>query len=469
MKIKVTKSDVIWNWIGIVVSLFSNFLMIPFLVVYLDSDTYGLWNVFVSLGSISVLFDFGFNAMFSRNVSYCWGGVDHLQKEGVVEVPEQGETNYLLLGKVIKTCQIIYLFISLMAFGGLATIGSYYIFVISKNMYSNIISIAWLTYCIGIFLNLFYGYYDAFLRGIGEIGKVNKNRTIAKLVQIIMTICLLITGFGIMGVSISYVLYGIVFCCLCKKAFFSKKEIEENIVVSKKIDKRDIKEIFFIVWHNAWKDGLVSIANYISNQVTTILCSLYLGLAVTGEFGLIVQLFSAVAQIAASIFNVYQPSLQEAYARRNIEYLRKKFSFSLMVYILLYIVGTAGIIVFIVPILKYIKPEMKFELVILLLISLYQAILKYRDCYACYLAGTNRLIYYKSFLVSAILCLVMAVALLDKFHLGIIGLALAQILSQIVYNIWYWPRLVDRELQLNFRNKVSYFINNLKELLLVCK
>lgn len=462
MKISVSRSDVIWNWIGIIVSLCSNFLMIPFLIYFLDSETYGLWNVFVSLGSISVLFDFGFNAMFSRNISYCWGGVDHLQKEGVAKTAIDADTNYSLLGKVIKTCQLIYLLISLIALLCLVTVGSFYIMYISVDIYSSRILVAWLIYSLGVFLNLFFGYYDAFLRGVGEIGRVNKIRTMAKAVQITSTIVLLFFNFDIVGVAIAYVIYGAIFRFLCKKAFFSKKEISCNVDLKEKVKKKEIQEIFLTVWHNAWKDGIVSIANYVSNQVTTIVCSLYLGLSATGEFGLIVQLFSAVAQIAASLFNVYQPTLQEAYARRIIERLRKIVSFSLIMYIFLYVLGALVVIFAVVPILKLIKPQMEFAIGILLLICIYQGLLKYRDCYVCYLAGSNRLIYYKSFIISAGLCLMLAFWFLGTLKMGMYGLAIAQIISQCVFNVWYWPRIVDKELGLNFRKKIHYFIDTCK-------
>lgn len=463
MKIKITKYDVIWNWVGIIVSLFSNFLMIPFLVLFLDGDTYGLWNVFVSLGSISVLFDFGFNSMFSRNVSYCWSGVDELKKEGVMKANKDAKTNYVLLGKVIKTCQLIYFFISIIAFIGLSTIGTIYIIYVSKEIFSINILYAWIIYAIGVFLNLFYGYYDAFLRGVGEVGTVNKIRTIAKVVQITMTAVLLYLGLNLIGVAIAYVMYGAIFRVLCKRAFYSIDDIKMNLDRKLKIDKSDIKSIFVVVWYNAWKDGVVSIANYISNQVTTILCSLYLGLTATGEFGLIVQLFSAIAQISSSLFSVYQPALQEAYARREKEYSQRIFSFSLIAFELLYVMGSMAVIVIIVPILKYIRPQMSFNILVLVLLCIYQGLLKYRDCYACYLAGTNRLIYYKSFLFSAMVCLLLSLIFLKYFNLGIIGLGIAQIISQLIYNVWYWPKMVDNELSLTFLMKYKKFIRVLKE------
>ena len=184
---------------------------------------------------------------------------------------------------------------------------------------------------------------------------------------------------------------------------------------------------------------------------------------VTGEFGLIVQLFSAVAQIASSLFNVYQPSLQEAYARRNFSYSRKVVSFSIVSYILLYIIGSAGIILVAIPILRYIRPQMTFAVGISLLISVYQGILKYRDCYACYLAGTNRLVYYKAFLISAAFCLGLSLIALKFTHWGMYGLALAQIFSQLLFNAWYWPLKVDKELGLTIKTKVRLSIEVVKQ------
>ena len=97
MKIKISKNDVIWNYIGIVVSLAGNFVLVPFLIKFLSTDYYGLWNVFTSLGAISVLFDFGFNSMFARNIAYSWSGVDHLTKENVDLASENSQVNYCLL------------------------------------------------------------------------------------------------------------------------------------------------------------------------------------------------------------------------------------------------------------------------------------------------------------------------------------------------------------------------------------
>ncbi len=464
MKIHITKKDIIWNYVGIIVSLCANFVMIPFLISFLDDDLYGLWNVFISLGSISVLFDFGFNSMFSRNVAYCWSGVKELKRENVEYAIDSAEVNYVLFNKVIKTCKMVYGMISIVALGFLMSIGMAYILFVSRHLSNKSeIVVAWTLYSIGVFFNLLYGYYDAFLRGVGQIGNVNKIRTFSKSIQIILTIVLLFCGFGILGTCISYVVYGLIFRYFSRKAFYNYECIGKKIDKIGKLKYRDLKDTLKIVWYNAWKEGIVSLSNFICNQITILICSTFLGLVETGKYSLAVQLTSAVAQISSSIFSSYQPTMQEAYAHRNNDYLRRVVSFSMRIYTLCYPLGILCIIIIVIPLLRFIKPSSSVSIIVLIEIAVYQFILKYRDCYAWYLGGTNRLIYYKSFLTSSILCIVLSLFCIKVVGLGIFGLVIAQISSQIIFNAWYWPLFVDKEINLNFTTKNRLFLEFLRE------
>lgn len=456
MKINISKSDIIWNYIGIIVSLMGNLLLIPFLLKFLSTDYYGLWNVFISLGAVSVLFDFGFNSLFARNIAYSWSGVKNLSKENVVATDNNG-VNYPLLKKVIKTCQLIYLIISSAALLVLVSIGTIYVSHVAKSISNNlVVIIAWELYAIGIFLDLLYGYYDAFLRGIGEIGADNKARVIAKLIQIVLTVVLLFLNFGIISTSIANIVYGLAFRELCKKRFYSYKNMKTRLNEVGAVPISDIFETFKIVWHNAWREGIVSIANYISNQVTTLLCSLYLGLAATAKFGLAVQFTSAVAQIATALLISYQPALQEAYAHRNKEVISAKLSMGVISYVILYPLGLIGLMLFI-PVINIIKGSAILTISLLFSVGFYQFILKFRDCYAWYLGSTNRVIYYKSFIFSSVLCTTLSVLFVGYWHLNISGFVYAQIISQLVFNVWYWPLYVHRELHLTLKNMILRF------------
>ena len=298
--------------------------------------------------------------------------------------------------------------------------------------------------------------YDAFLRGIGEIGADNKARVIAKLIQIVLTVVLLFLNFGIISTSIANIVYGLAFRELCKKRFYSYKNMKTRLNEVGAVPISDIFETFKIVWHNAWREGIVSIANYISNQVTTLLCSLYLGLAATAKFGLAVQFTSAVAQIATALLISYQPALQEAYAHRNKEVISAKLSMGVISYVILYPLGLIGLMLFI-PVINIIKGSAILTISLLFSVGFYQFILKFRDCYAWYLGSTNRVIYYKSFIFSSVLCTTLSVLFVGYWHLNISGFVYAQIISQLVFNVWYWPLYVHRELHLTLKNMILRF------------
>ena len=71
MKVRISKKDVIWSYIGTLMSMGANLLLLPFLMYFLSDEMLGLWYVFASIGAIATLFDMGFSVTFARNITYC--------------------------------------------------------------------------------------------------------------------------------------------------------------------------------------------------------------------------------------------------------------------------------------------------------------------------------------------------------------------------------------------------------------
>ena len=454
MKISLTKKDIIWSYIGTIMSMSANILMLPFIVYYLDSDMLGLWYVFSSIGSIATLFDFGFSVTFARNITYCWSGAEELKKESVAFI-ENIEPNFHLMKRVLYTCRHIYFILSFITLTLLLTIGTVYIYYISSGIVGNKHIIAWIIYAFAAFLNLYYGYYASFLRGVGAIDEANKNTVIARAAQIIVSVVLLAAGTGIIGASVAYLVYGTLFRILGKFKFYRYHNIGERLKeINENNNKKQIKELFFVVWHNAWRDGAISICNYFTNQISTLICSAYLSLAETGIYSLGVQIASAIATIAATLYMTYQPGLQEAYINNNRKKLKKYMSVIVTVFIVMFILGVLGTVFIGIPVLRLIKPGSVVTIPILLGLCLYQFMLTYRNCYTSYFACTNRILYVNAFMISAILCVVFSFIFIGPLNLGVYGLIVAQILSQAIYNVWAWPLKAHRELELSFTEMI---------------
>jgi len=457
---KATKSDVIWNYIGTFMSLGSNFLLLPFMLYFLSGEALGLWYVFLSIGAIVTLFDFGFNPTLARNIAYCWSGAVGLSKNNAILVNNSGP-NIKLLKKVIITCKKIYLIISLLALFVLLTIGTIYIFHITSAMNGNTHIIAWFIYSIAVFLNLYYGYYNTFLRGVGAISQLNIANVLSRTFQIVFTIVLLFCGFGLIAVAIGYLAYGLLFRYISKIKFYKYESIGERINSEKIIiEVKDIKETFSLIWHNAWKDGLVSISRYLSQQATVIICSMFLSLTATGVYAISIQLIAAIATIAGALYTTYQPSLQAAYINSNVSESKRLMSIAMTVYCVLFWVGILSLLIIGIPALAIIKPDIVFNIPILLTIAIYEFLLRHHSFYASYISNTNKVPYMKAFLISSFAGITLSILVIKLYDVGIFGLILPQIIVQIVYNNWIWPFKVIKSLN---TTPVQMFKIGLKE------
>lgn len=455
MAVRLSKKDYIWSYIGIFLSLFSSIIMTPFVVYFLDGEQYGLWGVFQSLAAITTLFDFGFATTFARNINYCWNGAEKLEKTGAT-YSNSTEPNFYLMKKAMTACQSVFLLISSVALFIMFTFGSFYVRYISSSLGFFEPMIAWGICAVAIFLNLYFGYYGSFLRGVGAISDVNKVTVFAKVVQIVVTIVFLVCGFGIIGTSVAYLTYGTLFRILAKRSFYKYKGIGEGLKsVKVKIRKTEIQELFLVVWHNAWREGLVSLSNYLANQACTIIISLYMPLTETGAYSLGVRLASAVAQIAGAMYTANQPVLQSAYIANDRIKLKRTMSLIVFSFTVLHILGMIMVILVGLPILRLIRPESVVGPAVMLALGIYQFILKFRNCYTSYFSCTNRVSYVKAFLISSIGCVVLALIAMGPFELGIWGIIIAQLISQGVYNAWAWAVKAHKEMGLSVLETVQ--------------
>ena len=463
MQIKSSRSDIIWNYIGIIMSMASNFLLLPFLIKYIDSEILGLWYVYLSIGGIVILFDFGFNPTLARNVAYCWSGAKELNAEGVGKT-EGTEPNFKLLKNVINTCKAIYFVISATALLVMLSIGTAYIHYISKELFGTTVIASWLIYAAAVFLNLYYGYYATFLRGVGAVSTYNKINVSARLIQIIVSIGMLMLGYGIIAVSLAYLLYGFLLRAFSKRAFYKYKGIGEHLkAIPEKTSLCEIKRLFRIVWHNAWKDGLVAVANYCANQASTLIASMFLTLTETGIYSISVQLITAIATISAGLYTAYQPAMQSAYAINNRNESTRLMSLAMITYSFLFWAGTLALITVGIPILKWVKPENTYDIAVIMGIAVYNFFYKRQSYYASFISNTNHVPYMRAYIFSSIAGVVISVIMVRYMKMGVWGLIIGQFLPQLVYNIWKWPREVYKMLETNWTKMVTAGLDYLKE------
>lgn len=446
--IKVTNKDVIWNYLGYGITFGINVVLLPLVLRYLTSSELGLWYVFSSIGVLITLFDFGFAPQVARTITYVFTGAKEITKTGINQNIDKQEPNYELLRNLISSSKLLYFIIAITSLILLLTIGTVYINYINKNGFNSNILLAWVIYCIGCFINLSYSYYNSIFRGIGLFISLNKAIVFSRGTQFIFSFVLLLLDFGILAVTIGYTINTIVFR-LYLAYIYKKQNIFDATIDSITIKFSERIELLKIIWHNASRDGLVTISSYLVLQSNTILCSLYFGLEKTASYALTVQIITFIASFSTIVYGSIQPVLVEASIMNNISVKKQYYSMAWIMFIFSYFISIFFFIILGLPLLSLIKSNTKIELGIFLLYSFYVFLQTNSTLSASYISTSNKLPYAFPFIISAVIAVILAIILAEFTNMNVEGLILAHLFVQLLYNMWKWPMFVFKELKTN--------------------
>lgn len=458
-EISIGKSDVLWSYAGTFFRVCTNVILLPLLVYYLSAEELGLWYVYASIAQLVVLMDFGFAPTFARNISYVWSGAKELKTENI-NVLEKYETDWYEFKTILQSCRLVYILISLVAFLLLLTFGTLYINNISGNAYL----ISWFIYSAAVFLNVLYGYYTSFLRGVGAVAENNKAAIISKITQLILTYLLLLLGTGITGVAVAYLASGLLLRIVSKYYFEHYEEIGYNLkqtilteYISKCIEK--IK----VIWFNASKDGLVTLSNYLSTQANTLICSSVIGLVATGSYGISIQIATLVSSISGIPFSTFQTKMQSNAIKGDIPSNYKLFSRSMVLYVLCFFILSAGSFLCF-PLLSLVKDSFSINLLLYSAILIQTIIYGLYSLSASFISSYNIIPYTKAFVVSSMVSVCLSYLLSKYTDLGTWALVMSPIIVSL-YNLWKWPNFVlSNILKTNMYEFIKNGIYNCKSL-----
>ena len=461
MKISLTKKDIIWNYIGTLFSMMSNFLLLPFLVAYLSADELGLWYVYIAIGNLVLLFDFGFNPTFARKFAFCWSGAQELRREDRA-VADGDEVNPSLLAHLMAACRMVYLRISLIAVIALAVPGTVYVLSVSGGMETAGVLASWAIYSVGTVINIYYLYYSAMLRGVGAVAADNRIKVVTRALQIAVSVLFLFFGWGIIGAAVGYLAYVGIYRVLSSRAFWGSQKVSELHLDHEPIDNDRKKEIYSTVSFNAYRDGLVQAANYAATQASSLLCSSFLGLDQAAAFSIALQFATAIGNLSMALMTSSRPMLQSAYQRGDEQTVRLTLGGCSAVYLLMFGLLFLVVLVAAYPILNIFKPESNFDPVVFVGVSAYMLLFDWCALFSSMLANMNAIPYVKAYVISAVAGIALSVALVRGTGMGVWALILGPLVIQALYNGWKWPSYACRELGTSVPLLLFYGFRNLK-------
>lgn len=293
------------------------------------------------------------------------------------------------------------------------------------------------------------------LKGSGAIKAANKVFIFSKSSYLIFAAIGLALHGGLILLTTAYLLSVIINWLWAQ--YELHKHLGEDYLKSQPQDSYNEKKVFQIVWPNAKRMGLVNLGSWATNRGSTLISSYFLGLEITGQLGVSIQLFTVVGNVANLLLNSYLPELASTRTNKNDERFKKLFSRSMLVQWGLTLLGNLSII-FILPILLKLL-GVSTELLPTLWLALLGFILfleQNHSSFALSITLSNSVPFVKSSLISGFLIISISITLMLLGY-GIGALILTQGLVQLSYNNWYWPYKVIKEYHLNLNTFIDIF------------
>lgn len=445
--IKITRKDIVWGYAGQFFQIASGVIILPLVLRLLTPHEIGMNYLMLTISTMVALLDFGFSGQFGLNFTFVNSGARRLLKEGVEHIPN-GELNYHLLSVLLKTAQMVYRRLSLICLLIMATAGTGYIYHVTGgfNSVNNAFPI-WLLFCLSTYFNIYFTYYNSLLRGSGLITYINKATIFSKIVYLIIAVTLLCLGFGLFSIVIANFVAPFVLRWYCYNIYFTKERTEH---LEKEVDKREVKDTYFILWHNAKRQGLNTIGGYFISKSSMFLIGFYLPLESVGSYGLLIQLTSILNAIAQSFFNTCMPKFSNYRVLGQMDAFRRLMSSTLLIYLIVVVLGCFVIIMLGPTILFLVHSRTELPAFPVMTIFCIAMVLEgIHSNFAVLITSKNEVPFVKASLISGICIVGLTVVVLQFTHLELLGVVLVPFIVQAAYNNWKWPKWILDELKMS--------------------
>ena len=445
----VGKKDFVWTMLATFFKIGAGVLLFPIILKMLPAETVGVWTIFVTITQLTFIFDFGFNTSFARNVSYVFSGVSLLKRDGYEHVKSSSvdRIDYALLGGTIRAMRYFYSRMAVVLFVLFAVLGTFYVYTLMQDYSGNVgeVYIAWGILVLINSYNLYTLYYEALLNGRGEIKRVHQIILVGNVVYILFAIVLILFGGGLVAIVASQAVSVLLVRFLSKKAFYTSSIIEGLSVA----DDSNYKDILYAITPNAIKVGLTSLGGFIINKSSLFIGSLFVSLETMGSYGITLQLLVVIGMMAGIVTRVYMPKVFQWRVEERLDLIKQKFYLSSVVMFLVFALSGIVIVLYGDWMLCVLKSNTTLLPTSLLILIFVQHYLEYNHSNAAqYLLSRNEVPFFKASLISAGCVLLLLGVFVVWLDMGMLGMILAPMIVQGVYQNWKWPLEVVRELRI---------------------
>jgi O-antigen/teichoic acid export membrane protein len=444
--INIGRQDVVWNYVATFLRIGTGVILLPFILRVFPQEMVAIWNIFSTIISMTALFDFGFNASFTRNVTYVMSGVKELKSTGY-QIIGDGNTDidYGLFKGLINAMRWFYSRIALILLVVLASAGTYYISVLLKTYTGDHreVYISWLILALINCYSFYTLYYDSLLQGRGMVKRAKQIEIVGQGVYFFTAVVLILFHFNLIAL-VSAQAVSIILRRFLSHYFIYTYNFK---IALRTAAARSTKDFIKPILPNAVKIGITSLGGFLVSRSSVIVGALYLSLNDIASYGITMQIVMIIASLASVYFNTYQPKIVQCRIYNNVQNIRKIYACSLIFMLLIFVVFGLPLLFLGNWALDLIKSKTPLLSSSFIIVALIVHLLETNHSIAgSILLTKNEVPFFRAAICSGIVTIILMQVIFKCMRLGAWSMILAQGIAQGVYQNWKWPVTVIKEL-----------------------
>jgi hypothetical protein len=417
-------------WAFAAINVVSGVALLPFILSSFSAEEVNVWLLFFSVIGISEMVTIGFNATFTRFISYTYVGVEYTHFAKISKNKDQ--TSCIDVDKQLSEIYTI----NIMVFAGLGIV--YVILVeiigyfalkipISYVSHSANVWLGWNIIVLSNMLRVMSYTFPIFIQGMNRMSLYYNLQSVQKMLYIVVGIVVLIFKPSILNLTLA--VSGTMIFSFIQNYYYFRKISFGKIRIS-----NFNRELFLIVWGSAWKSGISKIIAPIIFHLNGVIFAQVATPQLSSSYLLTERVFKILQNFTMLTFNAYLPTI--ARLRSKNELIKVNVMIS-RVGKIAYGIFVLGYVIFLIvgePLISMIKSDVAFASPPIIALFSFAYILSRIGGFQLNLANqAHRIIEHKAIVIYAIIYFGILFIYKDNIDMWIFpfSMIMAQLLSFI--------------------------------------
>ena len=424
-------SAVLYGALATTIRVGANVLLLPLVLKVLAPGELAVWYVFLALGGVANLADFGFGPAITRVYSFFWAGAEDFDTQGLRPPPENRSPNLAAVARVHAAAKMVYLRIAGAALVLLITVGTLCLLRPLNGLdFSGTGWGCWAGFVVALTFSLATSHWMLACQGVNQVRDLQRAHLASGLVYAISAAALLLGGFGLSAMVIATGIRAVVARQMCRRAYFAV--VPESAIAS----RQDVASITRRIWPNAWKFGLITLGGFLTAQANVLVSSQLLAPELTASYAVSTQIGTFIMTFSALWLGVKWPEITMLRTQGRVFEMSVLFARRLVFVMVTFVTLALLLLAFGNRVLEWKGTQTRFLPAAYM--AVYLVYLFQQQFYVQFgsLAYTENEVPFFSLAIFSGIAVTLSSVLLTK-HLGLWGLILGPLIITVTSCAWY--------------------------------